>query len=106
MGIIDLPLPLLPLRSVLREQPSCRIGPVAALDERYTDSTGRDPLGLSHGGGLTDYLLQGIITTTSRARYYSFHCWALWHIERHHGSAKYPEYLRAFPPCRVCITSA
>jgi hypothetical protein len=31
---------------------------------------------------ITDYLLRGIITTTSRARYYSFYPWALWHIEK------------------------
>jgi hypothetical protein len=42
------------------------------------EGTGRDPLGLSSVSGLlTDYLLPGIITTTNRARYYSFYTWAI-----------------------------
>lgn len=43
-----------------------------------TEGTGRDPLGLSRVSDLlTDYLLPGIITTTNRARYYSFYTWAI-----------------------------
>lgn len=43
-----------------------------------TEGGGRDPLGLSRVSFLvTDYLLNGIITTTSRARYYSFYPWVL-----------------------------
>src|ERR1700739_3902455 len=46
-----------------------------------TELGGRDPLGLSRlSFMITDYLVSGIITTTSRARYYSFYPWALWHI--------------------------
>lgn len=47
------------------------------------DMGGRDPLGLSRVSHLiTDSLLQGIITTTDRARYYSFFCWAAWHTQQ------------------------
>lgn len=42
------------------------------------EGTGRDPLGLSRVSDLlTGYLLPGIITTTNRARYYSFYTWTL-----------------------------
>jgi hypothetical protein len=45
------------------------------------ESSGRDPLGLSRVSGIiADYLLFGIASTTDRARYFSFFCWALWHI--------------------------
>lgn len=38
-----------------------------------TETGGRDPLGLSRvANSITDFLLTGIITTTDRARYYSF----------------------------------
>lgn len=40
--------------------------------------TGRDPLGLSRvSDSLTNYLLPSIITTTDRARYYSFYTWVI-----------------------------
>jgi hypothetical protein len=43
-----------------------------------TEETGRDPLGLSSvSDALTEFLLPGIITTTDRARYYSFYTWAI-----------------------------
>jgi hypothetical protein len=42
------------------------------------EGAGRDPLGLSRVSDvLTEYLLPGIVTTTSRARYYSFYAWAI-----------------------------
>lgn len=48
-----------------------------------TELGGRHPLGLSRVSFMiTDYLLKGIITTTYRARYYSFYPWALWHEGR------------------------
>jgi len=41
------------------------------------DGSGRDPLGLSRvSDALTNFLLPNIITTTDRARYYSFYTWA------------------------------
>jgi hypothetical protein len=58
---------------------------------------GRDPLGLSRVAFLiTDFLLSGIITTTDRARYYSFYCWALWHIEREDKPKTDREFVTAF----------
>ncbi len=58
---------------------------------------GRDPLGLSRVAFLiTDFLLSGIITTTDRARYYSFYCWALWHIEREEKPKTDREFVTAF----------
>lgn len=58
---------------------------------------GRDPLGLSRVGFmLTDHLLSGIITTTDRARYYSFYCWCLWHIEKEESPNNYEVYVEAF----------
>ena len=59
----------------------------AALLPRWTkrvsiEDGGRDPLGLSRVSAMiTDYLLHGIITQTYRARYYSFYCWIIWHID-------------------------
>ena len=48
-----------------------------------TEMGGRDPLGLSRVSQLiTDALLPGIITTTERARYYSFYSWAIWHTHQ------------------------
>ena len=42
------------------------------------DGSGRDPLGLSRvSDALTNFLLPSIITTTDRARYYSFYTWAI-----------------------------
>lgn len=62
-----------------------------------TELGGRDPLGLSRVSALiSDYLLTGIITQTSRARYYSFYPWALWHIERSEAPRKYNEFNQAF----------
>ncbi|MGA3267312.1 MAG: hypothetical protein ABSE16_10865 [Verrucomicrobiota bacterium] len=46
------------------------------------DGSGRDPLGLSRvSDALTGFLLPNIITTTDRARYYSFYTWAIADIE-------------------------
>jgi hypothetical protein len=46
------------------------------------EGSGRDPLGLSRvSDALTDFLLPDIITTTERARYYSFYTWAIADIE-------------------------
>ena len=62
-----------------------------------TELGGRDPLGLSRVSALiTDYLLTGIITQTSRARYYSFYPWALWHIEHSETPRTYNEFNQAF----------
>lgn len=42
------------------------------------EGSGRDPLGLSRvSDALTSYLLPSIITTTERARYYSFYTWVV-----------------------------
>lgn len=58
---------------------------------------GRDPLGLSRVAFLiTDYLLKGIITQTSRARYYSFYPWCLWHIDRFDKPLNYAQFNQAF----------
>ena len=62
-----------------------------------TDMGGRDPLGLSRVAFMiTDYLLTGIITTTDRARYYSFYCWVLWHIEKEDQPRKYQDFVNSF----------
>ena len=62
-----------------------------------TELGGRDPLGLSRVSfAITDYLLRGIITTTSRARYYSFYPWALWHLEESEEPKRYAEFTTAF----------
>ena len=62
-----------------------------------TETGGRDPLGLSRVVFLiSDYLMSGIITTTDRSRYYSFYCWALWHIEREERPSKYQDFVEAF----------
>jgi len=46
------------------------------------EGSGRDPLGLSRvSDALTNFLLPSIITTTDRARYYSFYTWAIADIE-------------------------
>src|ERR1700722_461883 len=55
------------------------------------------PLGLSRvTENITDHLLQGIITTTDRARYYSFYCWSLWHAQQAGSPRKFADYIRAF----------
>jgi hypothetical protein len=57
---------------------------------------GRDPLGLSRVAfTLTDYLLTGIITTTDRARYYSFYSWSLWHIAQEEKPENYNDFVSA-----------
>ena len=62
-----------------------------------TEGGGRDPLGLSRVAFiLTDYLLNGIITTTERARYYSFYTWALWHIGQEEKPTNYDDFVNAF----------
>lgn len=62
-----------------------------------TEGGGRDPLGLSRVAFLlADYLLTGIITTTERARYYSFYTWALWNIEQEEKPKNYDEFAAAF----------
>jgi len=67
------------------------------IERVTTDFGGRDPLGLSRVSNIiTDYLLTGIITTTDRARYYSFYCWALWHITREESPKKYQDFVGAF----------
>lgn len=62
-----------------------------------TQFGGRDPLGLSRVSNIiTDYLLTGIITTTDRARYYSFYCWALWHIASDEKPRRYQDFVDSF----------
>ena len=62
-----------------------------------TETTGRDPLGLSRVSFIiTDYILTGIITTTDRARYYSFYCWALWHTTQEDELKKYQDFVTGF----------
>lgn len=62
-----------------------------------TESGGRDPLALSRVAfNLTDYLLTGVITTTERARYYSFYSWVLWHIEQEEEPENYSDFVDAF----------
>jgi hypothetical protein len=62
-----------------------------------TELGGRDPLGLSRVGQmLTDLLLPGITTQTSRARYYALYCWILWHIQDQEKPQRYEEFVRAF----------
>jgi hypothetical protein len=59
--------------------------------------TGRDPLGLSRVSYIiTDFLLTGIITQTDRARYYSFYCWAIWHINKNEILKKYDDFVSNF----------
>jgi hypothetical protein len=59
--------------------------------------TGRDPLGLSRVSNLlADQLLNGIVTGTYRARYYSLYCWFLWHIAKHEKPKNYDLYCHAF----------
>jgi len=75
---------------------------ITALLPRWTkrvsiEEGGRDPLGLSRVSGMiTDFLLQGIITQTYRARYYSFYCWAIWHIETEEKPQSYEQLATAF----------
>src|ERR1035437_9123026 len=74
----------------------------ATLLPRWTkrvsiEDGGRDPLGLSRVSAMiTDYLLHGIITQTYRARYYSFYCWIIWHIEETEPAKSYREFADSF----------
>lgn len=62
-----------------------------------TEMTGRDPLGLSRVGDMIkDFLLSGINTNNTRARYYSFYVWALWHIEHEENVRGDSEFTAAF----------
>ena len=62
-----------------------------------TEGAGRDPLGLSRvGDKIKDFLLSGINTNNTRARYYSFYTWALWHIEREERVRGDHEFAAAF----------
>jgi hypothetical protein len=62
-----------------------------------TEGSGRDPLGLSRvGDTIKDFLLSGINTNNTRARYYSFYTWALWHIEREERVRSDHEFAAAF----------
>jgi hypothetical protein len=75
---------------------------IASLLPRWTkrvsiEEGGRDPLGLSRVSAIiTDFLLQGIITQTYRARYYSFYCWAIWHIDTEEHPKSYEQFATAF----------
>lgn len=65
--------------------------------KRVATESGRDPLGLSRlGDALKDYLLSGINSNNNRARYYSFYCWALWHIAREEQPADEEVFKAAF----------
>jgi len=72
-----------------------------------TEMTGRDPLGLSRvAQTITDYLLTGIITQTDRARYYSFYCWALWHIQMEESPQKFQDFVDGFRRREAAIAIA
>jgi len=65
--------------------------------KRVVTEGGRDPLGLSRVAFMiTDYLLPGIVTTTDRARYYSFYIWVLWHIAKEEQPTKIQDFVDAF----------
>lgn len=73
----------------------------------FTETGGRDPLGLSRVSALiTDHLLTGIITQTNRARYYSFFCWALWNIEKTTRMERYADFVTAFQQREAAIALA
>ena len=56
------------------------------IQQIYKFDTGEDFLGLrSVQANITQFLLPGIITTTSRARYYSFYSWLLYEYESGHS---------------------
>jgi hypothetical protein len=68
---------------------------------------GRDPLGLSRvAQTITDYLLTGIITQTDRARYYSFYCWALWHIHMEEVPKRFQDLVDGFRRREAAIALA
>lgn len=61
------------------------------------EMSGRDPLGLSRlGDNIKEFLLSGINVNNDRARYYSFYCWALWHIENEEKPENYKAFVDAF----------
>ncbi len=75
---------------------------ITALLPKWTkrvsiEDSGRDPLGLSRVSvTVADYLLRGIITQTYRARYYSFYCWAVWHIDTTEPATSLSDYRDKF----------
>lgn len=61
------------------------------------ETGGRDPLGLSRVADMIkEFLLSGINTNNTRARYYSFYCWALWNIEHEENPKDYKGFVAAF----------
>lgn len=65
--------------------------------KRVATEGGRDPLGLSRVAFMiTEYLLTGIVTTTDRARYYSFYTWVLWHITKEEQPEQFQDFVNAF----------
>lgn len=83
-----------------------------ALLPRWTkrvsiEDGGRDPLGLSRvSATVADYLLRGIITQTYRARYYSFYCWAVWHIDTTDPATSLSDYRDKFQRLDTFFTLA
>lgn len=72
-----------------------------------TKLSGRDPLGLSPVGELlADRLLPGIVTNTSRARYYALYCWMLWHIEQEEKPENAAEFVAAFQRREAAVALA
>src|SRR5436309_15493957 len=71
------------------------------------ESTGRDPLGLSRVSQMiTDFALTGIITTTYRARYYSFYLWSLWHIHNVETPTTVEDFIEAFQRREAAVALA
>jgi len=57
------------------------------------EAGGRDPLGLSRVSDLIKgQLLRGIVSNNNRARYYSYFCWAFWHIEQEETARRYKDF--------------
>ena len=69
------------------------------------DGSGRDPLGLSRvSDALTGHLLPDIITTTDRARYYSFYTWAVSDIQALRQAKDVKSFLSGrVPAARSCL---
>ncbi len=69
---------------------SAKKQPTSSLDPMWTariygDTTGEDFLGLrAVGTNILSYLLPGVITTTTRARYYAFYSWLLVEYANNH----------------------
>jgi hypothetical protein len=58
------------------------------IEKIYVEEEGEDFLGLrSVQANITEYLLPGIITTTDRARYYSFYSWLLHEYKENHPNS-------------------